>query len=72
MLPKIIINQEIKIKKHHDLTNTACVVLNDGSKEEIYYKDLKYVQRLGSGCFGIVNKMIHVPTRLEFAVKVNI
>lgn len=69
LLPRVKIIEDTKVRKHTELTNKALVILDDGSKEYIDFKELKDVGNLGSGTFGQVKKMIHMPTRLNFAVK---
>lgn len=45
------------------------IKLEDGSRSHIEFKDLDDVDTLGKGTFGMVKKMVHKPTKLEFAVK---
>ena len=72
-LPKIKIDEvdvdKTKARKHTELTNSVFIKHEDGSKEVIKLQDLEEIETLGKGTFGLVKKMVHKPTRLEFAVK---
>ncbi len=57
-------------EQHFKLVDSALIKLNDKDLHLINYKELKELKLLGSGEFGIVKKMVHEPTKLEFAVKV--
>ena len=57
-------------EQNFKLVDSALIKLNDNVSHLINYKELKELKLIGSGEFGIVKKMIHQPTKLEFAVKV--
>lgn len=57
-------------EQHFKLVDSALIKLNDKDLHLINYKELKELKLLGSGEFGIVKKMVHEPTKLEFAVKI--
>ena len=52
------------------LADNCQIKLNENQICSIKYADLIDIKMLGSGEFGIVKKMLHQPTKLEFAVKV--
>lgn len=52
------------------LTSSSLIKLNDTEIHLVKHEDLKEVQLIGSGEFGLVKRMIHTPSKLEFAVKV--
>ena len=52
------------------LADNCQIKLNENQIYTIKYADLIDIKMLGSGEFGVVKKMLHQPTKLEFAVKV--
>ncbi len=52
------------------LADNCQIKLNENQTYSIKYADLTEIKILGSGEFGVVKKMLHEPTKLEFAVKV--
>lgn len=65
-------SETIANEQHFKLDDSALIKLNENDIHLIRYKELKDLKLIGSGEFGIVKKMIHEPSRLEFAVKVSI
>lgn len=58
--------------KHSELTDSVHIDIKNEEKCSRYlikYHELEEIAHLGSGSFGVVKKMVHVPTNLVFAVK---
>ena len=60
----------LELNQLHNLTSITLVKTNNGETQLIKHEDLKEIKLLGSGEFGVVKHMLHIPTNLEFAVKV--
>ncbi len=54
------------------MSSSVSIELNDGSKHLIQHNELKEINILGSGEFGVVKKMVHQSSNNQFAVKVYI